>query len=403
MGAVQALREESFKGSVTIISAEPNLPIDRTKLSKALIADASKLELRPKDWYSQSSINLVSDEVSAVDFSAKKVSTAAGNSYSYTKLILATGGVPKALLLPGFKDLNNVFLLRTVPDVQAILKAVGEKKGKKIVVVGSSFIGMEVGNALSKENSVSIVGMESAPLERVMGAEVGKIFQNTLSKNGVKFYLNASVDSATPSSSDPKAVGAVKLKDGTTLEADLVILGIGVAPATNFLKDNPAVQLEKDGSLQTDESFAVKGLGDVYAIGDIATYPYHGPGSPGSLTRIEHWDVAQNAGRSVGLSIATNKKEGPKRFIPVFWSALGSQLRYCGNTPNGWDDVTIQGEPENGKFAAFYGKAGETVAVASMMMDPIMTQSAELMRVGKMPGLKELKGGLDVRTLSLVA
>ena len=403
MGAVQALREESFKGSVTIISAEPNLPIDRTKLSKALIADASKLELRPKDWYSQSSIDLVSDEVSAVDFSAKKVSTAAGKSYPYTKLILATGGVAKALPLPGFKDLNNVFLLRTVPDVQAILKAVGEKKGKKIVVVGSSFIGMEVGNALSKENSVSIVGMESAPLERVMGAEVGKIFQTTLSKNGVKFYLNASVDSATPSSSDSKAVGAVKLKDGTTLDADLVILGIGVAPATNFLKDNPALTLEKDGSLQTDESFAVKGLSDVYAIGDIATYPYHGPGSPGSLTRIEHWDVAQNAGRSVGVSIATNKKEGPKRFIPVFWSALGSQLRYCGNTPNGWDDMTIQGEPENGKFAAFYGKAGETVAVASMMMDPIMTQSAELMRVGKMPGLEELKGGLDVRTLSLVA
>ena len=384
-----------------MISSEPNLPIDRTKLSKALIADKSKIELRPQDWYNSSSIEIISDEVHSVDVKAKSVFTASGTSYPYTKLILATGGSPKALPLPGFKDLSNIFLLRTIPHVQDILKAVGEEKNKKVVIVGSSFIGMEVGNALSKENQVSIVGMESAPLERVMGAEVGKIFQKTLSNNGVKFYMSASVDSAAPSQSDPKAVGSVKLKDGTSLEADLVILGIGVAPATGYLKDNPAVQLEKDGSLQTDESFAVKGLSDVYAIGDIATYPYHGPGGSGSLTRIEHWNVAQNAGRSVARSIVSNGKEDAKPFIPIFWSALGSQLRYCGNTPNGWDDLVLQGKPEEGKFAAFYGKGDTTVAVASMMMDPVMSKSAELMKRGKMPGLQELRGGLDVRDVSL--
>ena len=339
--------------------------------------------------------------MSKVDFGAKSVSTASGKSYPYTKLVLATGGQPKALPLPGFKDLDNVFLLRTIPHVQSILKAVGEHKNKKIVVIGSSFIGMEVSNALSKENEVTVVGAESAPLERIMGAEVGKIFQNLLSKNGVKFYLGASVDSAIPSSSNPKAVGGVKLSDGTKLDADLVVLGIGVSPSTGFLRDNPAIQLEKDGSLQTDESFAVKGLSDVYAIGDIATYPYHGPDSNGKLVRIEHWNVAQNAGRSVARSIASGGKEPPKPFIPIFWSALGSQLRYCGHTPNGWDDLVLQGNPEEGKFAAFYGKGDTTVAVASMMMDPIMTQSAELMRRGKMPGLKELRGGLDVRNVSL--
>ena len=148
---------------------------------------------------------------------------------------------------------------------------------------------MEVGNALSKENTVTIIGMENAPLERVMGEEVGRIFQKMLEKNGVKFYMGASVDSATPSESDSKSVGAVKLKDGTSLEADLVILGIGVAPATEYLKDNPSVSLEKDGSLSVDENFLVKGLEDVFAIGDIATYPYHGPGGDGKPTRIEHW------------------------------------------------------------------------------------------------------------------
>ena len=400
MGAVQALREQGFKGSVTLISSEPNLPIDRTKLSKALIADKSKIELRPQDWFKTSSVETISDEVSSVDFEKKSVSTASGSSYPYTKLILATGGSPKALPLPGFKELSNIFLLRTIPDVQAILSAIGEQKGKKVVVVGSSFIGMEVGNALASNHDVSVIGMESAPLERVMGAEVGKIFQSILSKNGVKFHMSASVDSAAPSSADKKAVGSVKLKDGTSLPADLVILGIGVAPATTYLKDDSAIKLQDDGSILTSESFAVKGLQDVYAIGDIASYPYHGPGGDGAITRIEHWNVAQNAGRSVARSIVSPSAPA-KPFIPVFWSALGSQLRYCGNTPNGWDDLVLQGEPKEGKFAAFYGKGDTVVAVASMMMDPIMSQSAELMRRGKMPGLKELSKGVDVREIGL--
>lgn len=253
---------------------------------------------------------------------------------------------------------------------------------------------MEVANALVKENTVTVVGMEKAPLERIMGAEVGKIFQSTLEKNGVTFHMEASVDKATPSSSDSKSVGAVHLKDGTALDADLVILGVGVGPATLFLKDTKGVTLEQDGSLKTDESFAVQGLNnDVYAIGDIATYPYHGPGGNGSLTRIEHWNVAQNAGKSVARSIVNKSK--PKAFIPIFWSALGSQLRYCGNTPNGWDELVLKGEPKEGKFAAYYGKGETVVAVASMMMDPIMSQCAELMRRGKMPSVSELRNGVN--------
>ena len=400
MGAVQALREQDFKGAITMISIESSPPIDRTKLSKALMTDKSKLDLRPQEWFKESSIDTVSDEVTGVDFEEKLVSTKSGSSYPYTKLILATGGVPKMLPLPGFKELSNVFLLRSLSDAQAIVSAVGEKKGKKIVVVGSSFIGMEVGNCLASGNDVTVIGMESRPLERIMGAQTGEIFQNILSKNGVKFHMNAGVEAAGPSKEDSKKVGSVSLKDGTILPADLVILGVGVGPATGFLKDNKAVSLEKDGSLQVDENFVVKGHKDVYAIGDIAKYPYHGPGSDGSLTRIEHWNVAQNAGRAAAKNIVSPSSK-PKPFIPVFWSALGSQMRYCGNTPNGWDELVMQGEPKEGKFAAFYGKGDTVVAVASMMMDPIMSQSAELMRQGKMPGLAELRKGVDVREIGL--
>jgi NADPH-dependent 2,4-dienoyl-CoA reductase/sulfur reductase-like enzyme len=284
------------------------------------------------------------------------------------------------------------------------MKAVGDK-GKKIVIVGTSFIGMEVGNALAKENDVTLVGMEDAPLERVMGKQVGAIFQRLLEKNGAKFYMGASVDSAVPSSKVAGAVGmgsvgAVKLKDGTEIEADLVILGVGVAPATEYLKENSAVQLNKDGSLTVDKNFAVKGLSDVYAIGDIATYPYSGPGGNSTPIRIEHWNVAQNMGRTVGELIA-NPKASPQPFIPIFWSALGSQLRYCGATPNGWDDLILKGQPEENKFAAYYTKGDEVVAVASMMMDPVMVKSAELMRVGRMLGKKEIEGGKDVMSVGV--
>lgn len=323
------------------------------------------------------------------------------HSFPYTKLVLATGGTPKSLPLPGFKELGNIFLLRNVHHVKKIVAAIGDKN-KKIVIIGSSFIGMEVANATAKDNNVTVVGMEAAPLERIMGAEVGRIFQKTLEGNGVKFHMEAGVEKALPSKSDSSKVGSIQLKDGTSLEADLVILGTGVGPATEYLKDNKSVELQKDGSLKTDENFLVSGLKDVYAIGDIATYPYHGPGGEGTLTRIEHWNVAQNSGRSVATHI-TDPSAKPKAFIPIFWSALGSQLRYCGNTPNGWDDLVLQGEPEKSKFVAYYCKGETVVAVGTMQTDPVMTQSSELMRRGKMPSKSELKKGIDIMGINVPA
>jgi NADPH-dependent 2,4-dienoyl-CoA reductase/sulfur reductase-like enzyme len=394
-----------------VLSKEGYRPIDRTKLSKALLADLSKAAWRQPDFYKDASIDIVEAEVSGVDFSSKTVSTKSGKTYDYTKLVLATGGTPRWLPLEGLKgDLGNVFILRALPDAQNIVKAVGDN-GKKIVVIGSSFIGMEVGNCLARMNNVvTIVGMEEvmcirlnhqtsadfvAPMERVMGKKVGEIFRGLLEKNGVKFKMGASVDKATPSKSDSSSVGAVVLKDGTALEADIVIEGVGVAPATEYLKDNAAVQLEKDGSLLTNESFEVKGLKDVFAIGDIATYPYHGPGGNGTPVRIEHWNVAQNAGRSVANTI-NNPGSRPKPFIPVFWSALGSQLRYCGNTVGGYDDVVITGDTKAPAFVAYYTQGEEVVAVSSMGKDPYMTQAAELMRRGKMPKKSELQKGVDI-------
>ena len=123
---------------------------------------------------------------------------------------------------------------------------------------------------------------------------------------------------------------------------------------------------------------------------------------PSNLTKITNPDVAQNAGRSVGHTIAKPTADKPKHFIPVFWSALGSQLRYCGATPNGWDSLVLKGEPDNGKFAAYYAKGDTVVAVGTMMMDPIMSKCAELMGRGKMPGRAELERGLNPLEVDLV-
>jgi NAD(P)H-nitrite reductase large subunit len=161
LGAVEGLRGGGYTGQITVISKEGYQPIDRTKLSKALLADLSKAAWRQKDFYKDASIEFVEGEVKSVDFSSKKVSTKSGKDFEYSKLVLATGGTPRWLPLDGLKgDLGNVFLLRTLPDTQNILKAVGDN-GKKVVVVGSSFIGMEVGNCLAgMKNDVTIIGME---------------------------------------------------------------------------------------------------------------------------------------------------------------------------------------------------------------------------------------------------
>ncbi|PSK34300.1 Dihydrolipoyl dehydrogenase, mitochondrial [Elsinoe australis] len=408
IASIEALRGSGYDGHITMISREGVPPIDRTKLSKALMTDASKVAWRDESHFKEGGVDLVYSEVTEASFADRKVTTKDGKSYNYSKLILASGGTPKYLPMEGLNgDLKNVFLIRSLPHTQAIMNAAGSEGGKKIVVIGSSFIGMEVGNCLaSQKHDVTIIGMESAPMERIMGKKVGAIFQKLLEKNGVKFRMEASVEKASPSKSDSSKVGAVHLKDGTTLEADLVIEGVGVRPSTDYLSESKEVRLEKDGSLSVDEHFLVSGQKDVYAIGDIATYPYYGPNGGGKPVRIEHWDVAQNAGRAVASHILHGTKEprsSSRHFIPVFWSAVGAQLRYCGHTPNGYDDVIIQGktDPDGPSWVAYYTLEDEVVAVASMMKDPYMTQSAELMRRGAMPSKKEIQAGKDIMEVNI--
>ena len=222
--------------------------------------------------------------------------------------------------------------------------------------------------------------------------------------------MQSSVSKLVPSSSSPSNVGSVIVKGPSgqeeTLPADAVVMGVGVAPATEYLKASPGFEsaVDKTGAVTVDAFLRVKGVSDVYAVGDIAAYPQPGTGE---TRRIEHWNVAGNHGRAVGKSIAeaASGKGGegqPFVKVPVFWSAQGQQLRYCG-VGAGFDDVIVDGDLDAMKFVVYYVKGGQVVAVASMQRDPVVSKASELLRLGLMPSVAELKAGKDLLSVDIAS
>lgn len=397
---IESLRENGYTEPITVISKESYVPIDRTKLSKALPTQVSKVQLRtPEELRDRYGVSFKTNATAtSVDTGSKIVkyttqSDTTELTLPYTTLVLAVGALPRRLPIPN-ADLSNVFTLRFLEDAQKIDQAC--KTGTRLVVIGTSFISMEVANTLAKKvSSVHMIGMESTPFEMIMGKEVGEGLKEVLGK-GITFHMEASVDSITASSANPPLATGVKLKDGTVLEADVIILGVGVAPATQFLANgNSGIKLEKDGGIVVDEYLRVPGVENVFAIGDIAMFPQTENRSP---RRIEHWNVAGNHGRAVGRTIAG--KGHPFSKIPIFWSAQG--LRYCGlGGKSNYDDIFIKGNPKEGKFVAWYFKDGKVTAVASMGSDPVVMKSSELMRLGIMPSAEEIKNGADVLQIDI--
>ncbi|GAA5952022.1 hypothetical protein JCM3765_005172 [Sporobolomyces pararoseus] len=396
--AVEGLREEGFKGTIKVISKEPHLPIDRTKISKALISDPSKIALRSADFYKKLQVEFVLDtEATELDLKNSSVKLSNGSTESYENLILATGANPIRLPLEG-SDLGNVFLLRGVKDAEAITAALGgepekEEDKKNVVIIGSSFIGMEAAVAASGKANVTVVGMENAPFEKILGKDIGNGIKKFHESKGTKFYLPAEL-SHFSAGSDSSKVGFVHLKNGEKLPADLVILGVGVKPATQLLKD-AGLELEKNGTVKTNSTLEIEQLkgknqSRVFALGDIATYK---DVITGDYNYVQHWNVSSNHGRTIAHVLATGE-EKPYDKIAVFWSAQGQQLRYAGTAKaSKWDDIHIDGKPDELNFVAYYFAGGETVAAASMQRDPIVAHCSELFKLGKMLSKDELKSG----------
>ncbi|KAF8591101.1 flavoprotein [Ramaria rubella] len=393
--AIESLRENGYEKSITVLSSEVYAPIDRTKLSKALITDASKLEWRSvADLKNKFGVTFRTGvTVTALDPKAKHVVTASGERVAYENVVLATGGTPRRLPIPG-ANLDNVYTLRHVQDAQKIDAALQE--GQRLVVIGSSFISMELVVAVSKRKlaSIDVIAMEDYPFERVLGVEVGKGLKKYHESQGIKFHPAAKVTHIRASSTNSSRAEGVQLESGLYLPADTIVAGVGVVPATDFLKSS-GIPLERDGGIKVDEYLRVPGVDSVYALGDIATYPEV---ATGELRRVEHWNVASNHGRAVGRSIAG--KGTPFAKVPIFWSAQGQQLRYAGNGV-GYEDVIIKGDPGELKFVAYYTKGDKIIAAASMQADPVVAKCSELLRLGLMPSPSEIKAGKDPLTVDI--
>lgn len=375
----ETLRQEGFQGNIVLISNENYLPYDRTKLSKAMNVAVEQILLRPKEFFDEHGIELkLGFEVTELNTATKTITFSNGETLKYDAVTVATGGNPRKLPVPGM-DLQNIFQLRVPEDSRSIINNI---EGKKVVIVGTSFIGMEAAACVvQKAASVVAIGMEKVPFERVLGAEIGTVFQKLHEEKGVQFRLQRVVKEFRGS----EKVNEVVLDDGEVLEADICIIGAGIIPATDFIKSED-IEIFRDRSVVVDKF--LKATEGVYAVGDIARYPFH---LTGETIRVEHYGMAHYHGRIAAYNMLNRRV--PVESVPFFWtSQYGKNLRYAGHALS-YDKVFVDGNLDSWKFVAYYIKGDKVVAVATVGRDPVASKIAELMAQRKMPSAQEVESG----------
>lgn len=380
--AAQTLRGVGFKGRVVMITRETHLPYDRPNLSKDYLqghAEPEWMPLRAEEFFDEHDIEILREkEVVNVEVAAKTIAFKDGKNLRYDNLLVATGGTPRKLDLPN-SDLKNIFVLRSFDDADWIIEAA--RGAKSAVVIGASFIGMEAAFSLRERGifSVTVVAPDKVPFEKTLGFEIGEMFQKLHEYNGVKFRLGASVKGFE---GDGK-VEAVILDSGEHIETDLVIVGVGVKPATDFLE---GVELHKDGGIITDEF--LRAGDDFYAAGDIVHFP---DARTGENIRVEHWRYAMQQGRAAARNM-TGKQEAFTG-VPFFWTMqFDAALRYIGHAKS-WDEIIFQGDVREQNFLAFYVKDNRVLAVAGINRDREMAILEELMRLNRIPSPERLRNG----------
>lgn len=371
--AAQALRENGFKGRIYMITKESKLPYDRPNLSKEYLQGKAKDEwmpLREQKFYYDYGIDILRErKVLILDAASKTVALDDGQHLVFDKVLIASGGKPRELDIPG-SELGNIFTLRSYRNAEQIIAAA--KKAHEASVIGSSFIGMEGAYSLSELGiAVTVVGKDSVPFEKTLGKEIGELFRSEHEKIGVVFEMGTNVSRFLGNGN----VGKLVLNDGKEIKVDLVLVGIGVVPATEFIHD---IGLNPDGSLKVDEYLCA--AKDVYAAGDIASFP---DPNTGKQVRIEHWRTAEQQGKIAALNMLG--KNVPYSGVPFFWTAqAGLNFRYVGHAES-WDDMITWGSIADKEFITFYVSGGKVAAAAGNNRDAEMAAIEELMRVGKMP------------------
>ncbi|HEY3821942.1 MAG TPA: FAD-dependent oxidoreductase [Polyangiaceae bacterium] len=350
----EALRRRGYGRPITLLGAEATPPVDRPNLSKDYLAGNAPEEwmtIRDEEFYKRNGVQLaLGARVARIETAGKRVHLEGGGDREYGALVLATGAQPNRLTVPG-ADLPHVFTLRTLADSRAIIAKAGA--AKRAVVVGASFIGLEVAASLRARGlEVQVVAPEKAPLARVLGDAVGALVQRVHEEHGVTFHLGT-----TPVAID---ASSVTLASGARLEADLVVTGVGVKPDVTLAE---AAGLTVDRGIAVDDQLRASAPG-VWAIGDVARWP---DARTGEKIRVEHWVVAERMGQIAAQAILGGTT--PWRLVPFFWSAhYDMTVNYVGHAES-WDRVDVAGSLDGRDAAVAYRKGGKTLAVATIGRD----------------------------------
>lgn len=350
--AAEMLRRCAYRGRVTVIDVEDSSPYDRPNLSKDYLAGNAPEEwipLRPADFYAQHDVEIVRARATRIDVASKSIEIEGGSSIAYDALLIAPGADPIHLQLPG-EDQAHVHYLRSLADSRSIIEAA--KTAKRAVVVGASFIGLEVAASLrARDIAVDVVAPESLPLERVLGSELGTFIKSLHEEKGVAFHLGRK-----PQRID---ADAVVLDDGSSIAADLVVLGVGVRPRVQLAE---AAGLAMQKGVVVNEFLETSAPG-VYAAGDVARWPDPRTGS----IRVEHWVVAQRMGQTAARNILGARERFDQ--VPFFWSAhYDVSINYVGHAEQ-WDRTIVDGDAAKRDVAVRYEKGGKTLAVATIFRD----------------------------------
>ena len=354
LAAADMLRREGYDGSVTILSADADAPVDRPNLSKDYLAGSAQedwLPLWPDDFYKDRRVELVLNaRVASIDIPARSVVMDEGSRRAYGALLLATGAEPVRIPVPG-APADRLLFLRSLADSRAIIKHA--EGAKRVVVAGASFIGLEVAASLRARNiAVDVVAPEKVPLERVMGAEIGRFVQSLHESHGVTFHLGETVASMSGRS--------VKLSGGATIDADFIVMGVGVKPAIG-LAERAGLAIDKGVVVNEYLETSVPGI---FAAGDIARWP---DPFTGERIRVEHWVVAERQGQVA----AKNMVGARERYdaIPFFWSQhYDVTINYSGHAEH-WDRLEVNGSLDKQDAAVSFFRGGKRLAIATVFRD----------------------------------
>ena len=374
--AAEALRAEGFGGRVILIGQETERPYERPPLSKDYLlgkAERETIYVHPEPWYAEHDVDLrLGVTVTGIDPGARRVSLADGSSVGYTKLLLATGSAPRRLAVPG-ATLDGVLYLRNVQDSDRIKETFGS--ASRIAVIGAGWIGLETAAAARAAGvEVSVLEASELPLLRVLGRQVAQVFADLHRENGVDLRANVGIREIT--GQNGTATG-VRLADGSTVQADAVIVGVGITPNSDLAA---AAGLDTDNGIRVDAQLRSSNP-DIYAAGDVANalHPLLG-----QHIRVEHWANALNQPQVAAKAMLGQDAVYDR--VPYFFTDqydLG--MEYAGYVgPDSYREVVFRGRPDQGEYIAFWlGHEGQVLAGMNVNIWDVNDAIQDLVRSGR--------------------